>query len=638
MTKKIYLYTITAFFIFVSHIVIYKSSFVENFDFFMYDFIVNISKPLSSDTSSNVVIVDIDEKSLKSLGQWPWPRIILAELIQKIDDAKASAIGIDILFPEEDRTSLANIQKFYKESFGLELNIKGLDHKYFDNDKILAEQIKSSKSVLSYYLSSKKILDNSCQNIYSVDIDIDNNKLPNYLDIMCNSDTIQKASLKQGFVNKYTDSDGVLRKVPLIAKYKDEKVVSLPLATLLSIDDTMSYSNSTINVLNHNVQLSKNSSILLHYYSPQWYEKVSAIDLLTHEEMKKKLFGKIVLIGSSSVALHDRVIIPQGREFAGVQVNATIIANILDESFIVQPENYKLINMFISFMLSIFLAIILIRKKRIWIVYMFLMVFIFSSVYIFIAYYQNYYISIGYLLLPFLIHFFIINLLSIVIEFIEKKMVLEELNKSQIALFDSMVHVAEAHDLETGGHIIRTKNYVKIIAENLYKKGLYQNYLTPKKISIMHHTSALHDIGKVGISDLILKKEGKLDDNEFKIMKTHSRLGKNIIDNAISSYKENDFFTTARNIVYYHHEKFDGSGYPKGLKGEEIPLEARIMALADVYDALMSKRVYKKAFTYEKTKQIIISGVHEHFDPVIVEAFLSSEEEFKKVSSLYIDK
>ena len=177
-----------------------------------------------------------------------------------------------------------------------------------------------------------------------------------------------------------------------------------------------------------------------------------------------------------------------------------------------------------------------------------------------------------------------------------------------------------------------------MIANSLYAKGLYREYLTPSKINIMYQTSALHDIGKVGVSDLILKKKGKLTYDEFTIMKTHSKLGKNIIDNAISSYKENDFFITASNIVYYHHEKFDGTGYPVGLKGEDIPLEARIMALADVYDALMSKRVYKESFSYKKTKEIIISGTGEHFDPIIVEAFLNQEEEFKKISLQYTDK
>jgi response regulator RpfG family c-di-GMP phosphodiesterase len=147
----------------------------------------------------------------------------------------------------------------------------------------------------------------------------------------------------------------------------------------------------------------------------------------------------------------------------------------------------------------------------------------------------------------------------------------------------------------------------------------------------------MHDIGKVGIADSILKKEGKLTPLEYEVMKTHPDLGKHIINNAISSYHLNDFFLMARNIAYYHHEKWDGSGYPEGLKGEEIPLEARFMALADVYDALVSKRVYKEAFSYERSVKIIFEGRTKHFDPILVDAFMEIKDEFQKIADTYSD-
>ena len=156
-------------------------------------------------------------------------------------------------------------------------------------------------------------------------------------------------------------------------------------------------------------------------------------------------------------------------------------------------------------------------------------------------------------------------------------------------------------------------------------------------IEMMYFTSPMHDIGKIGIADAILKKEGKLTDIEYEVMKTHADLGKHIINNAISSYKGNSFLIMAKNIAHYHHEKWDGSGYPEGLKGEEIPLESRFMAISDVYDALVSKRVYKGAFSFEKTVEIIKDGKRTHFDPVLVDAFMEIKEEFYKIAQEYQD-
>ncbi len=619
----------------LSHFYLYKSAFVENFDLQIYDLSTSLLEMNENKLNSSVVVVDIDEKSLQALGQWPWPRVILAQLINKVSRSQPSAIGLDILLPEKDRTSPIEIENFYKRYFRVDLKIEGLDKKYFNNDLILADVIHNTHSVLSYYLSNTPLTNNKCNNIFSVPNTSSFLQLNRYSYLMCNSATIQNASSMQGFVNKYVDTDGVLRKIPLLAQKEDKTLPSLALATLLSIDESVRYDKGTMEVLGHSIDTSRDSSVLLNYYSNKGYKKLSAIDLLQMSEVKELLQGKIVLLGSSAIALHDRVIIPHSREIAGVLVNATVIGNILDDSLISQPNRYKIYNLLLSFFFSVLLAIILFKENRVWIVVLFVGVLITSVLLNLFELSDGVYISLGYLLIPFFVHYLIINLLSIVIDVIEKRVFLEELNQSQIALFDSMVHVAEVHDTDTGEHIVRTKKYVKLLAQSIYDKGLYEDYLNPKKIEMIYQTSALHDIGKVGISDLILKKHGKLTEAEFQVMKTHTKLGKNIIDNAISSYKENDFFVTARNIAYYHHEKYDGSGYPEGLVGTEIPLEARIMAMADVYDALMSKRVYKASFPYEKTRNIILDGRFKHFDPIVIDAFLDKEEDFKAISQQY---
>ena len=219
----------------------------------------------------------------------------------------------------------------------------------------------------------------------------------------------------------------------------------------------------------------------------------------------------------------------------------------------------------------------------------------------------------------------------------EQKKSHEALLQSHVAMVDSMILLATIHDDETGGHLLRTKNYVKLLADYFYKKKIYLDVLTPAYIGTIYEAAPLHDIGKIGIPDAILKKPGKLTVEEFEIMKTHSTLGKNVIQNMLNAYDKNDFLKVAYNIAFYHHEKWDGTGYPMGLKGMKIPIEAQFMTLADVYDALISKRCYKKAFTFETAEEIIVSGKGKTYSPRLIEAFLELKEEFKEIALKYQD-
>ncbi len=195
-----------------------------------------------------------------------------------------------------------------------------------------------------------------------------------------------------------------------------------------------------------------------------------------------------------------------------------------------------------------------------------------------------------------------------------------------------MALVVESRDTETGAHIKRTKEYISFLGEYLYKNDIYKKILTRKFRFLVNIASPLHDIGKVAIPDSILKKKGRLTKEEFDIMKNHASIGKDIIKNALKENKDNEFLQMALNIAYYHHEKWDGTGYPSGLKGNRIPLEARMMALADVYDALISKRVYKESVSFEESEKIIIEGSGTHFDPILVGVFIEIKDKFKDIA------
>lgn len=202
----------------------------------------------------------------------------------------------------------------------------------------------------------------------------------------------------------------------------------------------------------------------------------------------------------------------------------------------------------------------------------------------------------------------------------------------------ALASLAETRDSDTGNHIRRTQHYVKALAEHLQKKSKFAGIISDSFIRVIFKSAPLHDIGKVGIPDRILLKPGKLDPAEFEIMKTHTLLGRDAIEQAEKELGiQADFLSMAKEIALSHQEKWDGSGYPEGLAGTAIPLSARMMALADVFDALISRRVYKEPMPIDKAIEIIELGKGAHFDPDLVEAFLEIQDQFLEIATRYAD-
>ncbi len=213
-----------------------------------------------------------------------------------------------------------------------------------------------------------------------------------------------------------------------------------------------------------------------------------------------------------------------------------------------------------------------------------------------------------------------------------------EIAAVQAATIIALGSLAETRDNETGNHLRRTQHYVRALALKLQDHDHYRGVLTDDMVRALYRSAPLHDIGKVGIPDRILLKPGKLTSEEFEVMKTHAVLGRDAIARAeLNLDAKSDFLALAGEIAFCHHEKWDGSGYPRGLAGGQIPISARLMAVADVYDALISKRVYKKAFSHEKAVEIIREGRGTHFDPDVVEAFEALAGEFHRLAQEFSD-
>jgi PAS domain S-box-containing protein len=204
------------------------------------------------------------------------------------------------------------------------------------------------------------------------------------------------------------------------------------------------------------------------------------------------------------------------------------------------------------------------------------------------------------------------------------------LNAKEVTIM-GLAKLSEYRDNDAGTHLERMREFSKYIAQELSSHNKYKGYITEKYINDIYQSAILHDIGKVGIPDAVLLKPGKLSPEEFAIIKEHSRLGGDALSAIEKQIKGESFLTLAKEIAYYHHERWNGKGYPKGLKGDEIPLSARIVALADVYDALTSKRVYKEAFSHEEAVKIIVSERGRQFDPDIVDAFMARNRDFLKL-------
>lgn len=595
-------------------------------------------------SSDDVLVIDVDERSITEIGQWPWPRYRMAQLLEKLGSMQPAAIGLDVVFAEQDRTSPRTLQKSFKNDFDLAIAFSGIPETLKDNDKLLGQALARTRTVgANYFYFDVLEAEQSCLKPAFL---IEGN--PELLDLyeapraLCNTPEINHLLKFNGFINSMLDADGMMRRLPLLIEHNGAVFPNLSLATFmhsLEIDHaevTAGKYGPVIKVGAYTVPITKQGFAYLRFNGPAHVQAtVSAVDIIKGKVHESEIRDRIIFIGTSAVGLSDIVPTPVDGSFPGVHIHSLLIDNILNSSIIYIPGWAGVVNLVGSILSGLLMVFVFMRGtgplKLLFGTLMLLVIFLLCSVVFFLA--EDVFISPGR---PILVAAGLFAFFSAVRFALEKRtafMWYQQLANVQQVTIESMASVAETRDPETGAHIKRTQYYVRAIAQHLLKKRLFLEKLSYDFIEMLFLSAPLHDIGKVGVPDRILQKPGKLTDEEYEEMKRHTEYGRKTLATTMEKIEGDNFLRVACEIAYSHHEKWDGTGYPEALAEDAIPLSGRLMSIADVYDALTSKRCYKDSFSHEKAKTIMLDGRGTFFDPTLLDAFFEIETTIRGIAS-----
>ena len=635
---------------------VYEPVFFRFLDQKWYDALLPSAFP--SRTSSNPVIVDIDELSLTRFGQWPWPRYRLALLLEKIKESGAACIALDMVFPEADRTSLTVLKRDIKEELKIDLDFKSLPLQIMDNDRILTKVFSEGPFVLGYkfVFSSPRILKRDCR-LHAVPLTVI--RTPGTIEganflyrsdrVVCNLKSFSEAVSHSGFFNILPDKDGVLRRIPLLIEFDRKIYPSLALATVMQAKGLKQLNIKTtpqgvesIRLGDTTIPVDANGNLLIQFPGKgRTFTYLSAGDFLSGAVSRERVQGKIVFIGTTAAGLGELRTTPVDEVYPGVEVHAAVVENILNKHFLSRPNWAPGLELLLVISSLVFSTLLLTWTGAV-LSFLILGLWAVALWQVSIRLFQNQGIFISSLipLTALGLNFTFLTLLKYWREERKVRERTKELALTQDFTILCLAALTETRDSETGGHILRCQRYIKVLARQLATYPKFAGILNPETIDLLYKSSPLHDIGKVGVPDSILLKPGRLTDEEFNVMKRHTLYGRQTLQLAEEKFGtgvNSSFLQYGKEMAYTHHEKWDGTGYPEGLQGENIPLFGRIMAIADVYDALICKRIYKPTFTHEEAVDLIFKQKGAFFDPYVVDAFIKVHEEFRQIAIEFAD-
>lgn len=637
--------------ILIALLLIFPPLIVQQAELRLYDLM--LSGRVSPPKSGVPVLLGIDDESIKAYGQWPWPRYRLAMLVERLHDAGAKVVAIDFLMPEFDRTSPEVIMSERRSDLQSDGNVS--IKPFIDSNSILlARAMGKGETSLGFFFDFAR--DGESAEAHSPVVPAgmvvsretgSDAAWPRPKGVIRSIPVLTGSVGAEGFTNAPHDRDGALRRVPLLLSYSGRQYPSLALsALLLSSTERRLHivQDSTETMLvygNHRIPLDREGNLLLDFRDEQdSFRYLSARSVLTEKKLPAELQGKIVLVGPWAKGLGDSHLVPSGRFISGLAIHATVIDNILADTFIGRPSWARGAELFAVLLLGVISTWLLSRPG-------FLLALATVGVGVVGSFWGGRWLLIanGLYISPFMsmitpvVVMTFLSLLKYGIEARKVRQRTHDLIEAQNTIINSMSALTEIRDKETGGHILRTQRYVEILARQLANLPHY-SYLDENSIELLAKSAPLHDIGKVGIPDDILHKPGNFTEEEYDIMKSHTMIGVDALSRSMGDtvrLNQNDFLDYARQMIESHHERWDGSGYPYRLSGEEIPLAGRLMALADVYDALVSRRVYKRELSHESAVKLIQEGSGRQFDPDVVAAFIVRHEEFFRIAREFDD-
>jgi adenylate cyclase len=606
-------------------------------------------KTASGAPAPGTVVVDIDEVSLAAAGQWPWPRYRIAELIRRVAAAGPSAIALDIVFPEADRVSLDDIRKTYKRDFGIDMSFNGVPDGLLDNDGYLGSVMARFDVVGARYFYFDHATRDSGPVRSGVGIEgrTDLLTLDSAHGVLVSVDAIDAQTRVSGFINSRVDADGRLRRLPLLLQYDGVVHASLALAATmrgLGVNAARVTSDSdglVLHVGSHRVPIDRMGYATLRFNGPSpRYDGVSAVDVLNGRVRPADLHGRIVFIGSSAKGLHDTEATVLDPDFSGLKIQSVLAQNILDGTAVRMPAWGDAAALVLTMLLAMLFAALFCAGIRLLSMSAVSMAcagaLLATCAAVFAG--RGMFLPLGVPLLALAALLVLAFMTRFLLGQRQAQRWRKALENARQVTIESMAAVAETRDPETGAHIKRTQHYVRAIAEQLQRAGHHGETLDREYIDLLFQSAPLHDIGKVGVPDHILLKPGPLTPAEMEIMRRHAEYGREIILSAADQIDGENFLRIAADIAGTHHEKWDGTGYPDGLSGQDIPLAGRIMAVADIYDALISRRCYKEPFPH----QVAIGMMRElrgtTFDPVVLDAFLAIEAEILHIAACFRDE
>jgi adenylate cyclase len=600
--------------------------------------------------SGRIAIVDLDEASLERLGQWPWPRYRIARLLERIREDGATAVGLDIVFAEPDRVSLLSLSGEILRDLGTRIDLAGSPREALDTDRKLAATLAEGPFVLGYQFDFERTRGNGCvlHPLHEAIRDAEGaggaDGLLEAPGIVCNLPALSKAAGSSGFFNATPDPDGVLRRVPLVIRHKGALYPNLALALYrkaLGGDIVLERDTEGVEALRldgRRIPLDRHGNMLVNFRGPhRTFPHLSAAAVLEGTADTTRLKGRIVLVGTTAAGLKDIRTTPLDPVQPGVEIHANVLDNLLSGDPIAEPRWARVARVLLVLVPGFLLTGLLARSSAAW--GLALIVPSAAAIWLgswgLLAYRQVFLPP----LLPVVTLAVLFTALASLRYLQADRQVRERTRKlalTQDAIIQSLAALTETRHHETGGHIQRTRHYVRVLAGRLQAHPGFRNRLDDATVDLLFRLAPLHDIGKVGVRDRILLKPDQLTAEEYEEMKRHTLYGSETIRLAKRMMGEDAFFQIADDLVLNHHERWDGTGYPSGLREEAIPLPGRLMAVADAYDAIISPRVYKPAQIHEEAVRIMSEKRGTYFDPDVVDAFLEINEEFRGIAARFV--